>query len=488
MNTDERMFNRQFLLSNIECENLGWKFVKVAEYYLYAHPNLELTIAADDHIELFLLGYFFDYRVPERTNSDMLHSLLACRSFEDVQTATDEFSGTFVLIYKSVDTLRLFHDACGQREVFYDTTFSAFGSQPKLIEKVVTGEEWSDPQACEFYQSELFYKQRIFFADITHRSNIKRLSPNHYADLRTTSIHRFFPAKPIVKSALDDVATKAVEMLKGYLKAASLRYQLDIAVTAGYDTRVLFLASLDLPCNYYVHLNYGPDCDIDAEYGQILAKTYSKPIALKDWKIEIADSAREVHEASIDFARPRQMKYGSSDNMIIDGHLAGVYRNVFPNDEQATGAKLTHWFGFGGNPFAEAQYDIWLRKNKNLIKSLGYDYPDLLYWEGRAANWLAKRKTEAALYVESFSPFCSRAYLVLMLSAERKYRDKHLHKLYKAMIYKMSPMALKIPLNPTRSYNKARMLKRLGIYYLYIKYRGKLNLIAYLQRFKSRKK
>jgi hypothetical protein len=41
-------------------------------------------------------------------------------------------------------------------------------------------------------------------------------------------------------------------MLKEFIKAAAIRNIINMAVTGGYDSRVLFLASLDVDCKYYV--------------------------------------------------------------------------------------------------------------------------------------------------------------------------------------------------------------------------------------------
>lgn len=82
-------------------------------------------------------------------------------------------------------------------------------------------------------------------------------------------------------------------------------------------------------------------------------------------------------------------------------------------------------------------------------------------------NWEAKGKSEISLTREIYSPFCSRALLKLLLSTERKYRDRYLNTLYDAILRHMSPIALEIPINPTMKMNAIRLMTRLGIYDVY---------------------
>ncbi len=317
--------------------------------------------------ELVLLGYFFDYRIPKRTNKDILNLLLGCNSFAELLDEVDECSGRFVLIFKTELELKLIHDAGGQHEVYFDTTFSVFGSQPKLIEKVIIGEELTDPDSLEFYQSADFFKLKTFVGDSTHRANIKHLLPNHFIDIRGKSVHRFFPLIPIKKSTIREVVPKAIEMLQGFIKAAALRYPVELGVTSGYDSRILFLASRDLTFERYVNRNKEPDNPIDVKYAILLGKAHGISIEVRERGGEI-DDAREIYEASINFPRFRQLRIRPSSRMIINGHLSEIARNFFGYKKNVTGVDFTQMYLFHGSPYAAGVFDSWINTHKSLCE------------------------------------------------------------------------------------------------------------------------
>ena len=54
-------FRRQFLLSNAPVGPLAhWDRLEIGRYFLYTHPDLEVTRVADGHRTLVLLGNLFD--------------------------------------------------------------------------------------------------------------------------------------------------------------------------------------------------------------------------------------------------------------------------------------------------------------------------------------------------------------------------------------------------------------------------------------------
>jgi hypothetical protein len=255
-------------------------------------------------------------------------------------------------------------------------------------------------------------------------------------------------------------------MLKGYFKAASLRYQLEMGVTAGYDSRMLFLASLDVPCRYFVLDHWGEDCDVDVKMGVIVGKAHNRVVEVGDWQ-NSNNNDWQLHEESFDFPKRRFLSYWTSERLLINGHVNGIARGQYRAKKIRDGLTLAQFNGLDKHTYPVRLYSQWLQSLKLQIH--GYEFSDLFYWEERTAHWSAKQKTEAGLYLELYSPFTSRALLRHMLSVDKKYRDSYVHRLYLEIIRQMSPVAARIPINPTPKSLRIQRMKRLGVHYFFRK-------------------
>lgn len=473
---EDQLFNRQFLLTNRVGFGLTWKFVKISDYTLYHHPNLELTHIKTDNLELLVLGYLFDYKESQLSNYQILEYLSQAVTLNEFFHRLDSYSGQYALIYKSKTDFILLNDACAQYEVYFDTSYSAFGSQPKLLEKVIEPEQYQNNEASKFFSSTPFLSKKVFISDTTHRANIRHLMPNHCIDLNRKVVSRFFPTIPLNITNVKDSATKASQMLKGYMKAVSQRNKLAMAVTGGYDSRVLFLASLDLDCKYFVSKHKGmTDKHYDIAIPKKLTSIFNKEFEVIPDRLDDIITSDFVQEQSIDFPRVQYKSPKQFENhVIINGNISEIARNYYGDFKNIKASELAYLNGYS-HPFVENAYDNWIKSSSNLFEKLGYNLLDMFYWEEKMGNWAAKSKTEAAMDRVIYSPFCSRELLVTLLSTKRMYRDSHNNKLYNAIIRNLSPKAVGIPINPCRKQRIIRLMKGFYIYNLYraigLKYR-----------------
>ena len=71
-------FRRQFLLSRAPIELLDdWTSLSVGDFYLYAHPDLDVHEVENRNQRIVLLGSIFDAENPEKGNTDIIRDLLA---------------------------------------------------------------------------------------------------------------------------------------------------------------------------------------------------------------------------------------------------------------------------------------------------------------------------------------------------------------------------------------------------------------------------
>lgn len=467
------MYRNQFLLSKNRTFDLNWQRLTISDYYLYIHPGLEISVSQNSTMQIIILGVIFDWKNPGFSYQNICDSLLDSHSLDSLLSNIDQYSGEFAVIAEFEHDLYIFNDAGGQLEIYYTSDFECFGSQVKIIEEVSNSYDHSNVDAVEFYKSDIFKKKKIFPAFSTHRENILHLRPNHVIEVKEKRVRRFFPLITVSRENVQCVAEKSAIMIKGYLKSATFKNELALAVTAGYDSRILFLASTDLNCKYFVFQHPDMDDDhYDIAIPEKLVSNYKKKFLIIPDQNDIEPELNEEYKNSIDF--PRYLinsVHTFSEHLLINGNVSEIARNYFGYHMNATAKDLCYLSGYSDSKYVTKLYDSWLKDNKNRFKELGYNYLDMFYWEEKMGNWAAKSKTESrALGRKVFSPFNSRALLQLLLSVDRKYRDSHHNKLYDEIISYLcggKSEVIKLPINPTPKVNSIKLMKRLHVYNLY---------------------
>jgi len=475
---EKELFKKQFLLTKEKGFDLLWKECKINDYTLFYHPDLHFAFSKYEDTEIYMLGDMYDWENPVNSNQNITDSLSTAGSLEAFIESHSMYAGQFMMIYKDRDHFIILNDAASQSEVYYDTTFTSFGTQPRIIGRVTLLKTQSSEEAAMFYSSPAFLSRKLFVGSSTHMENIKHLLPNHYIDLNNKLVKRFFPVSPVKPLSINNAAEIAGKMLKGYIQAIAVRSNIALAVTGGYDSRVLFLSSLGVKCKYFVskHRNMRDD-HYDITIPQKITKIHGKEFLVISDSQEGHFIANPEYEQSIDFPRNHAKGgRGFEDCIYINGNISEVARNYYGYFKKLSAGDLAYLSGYKGLTFASMEYQKWLDSSSVLFSEMGYDIQDMFYWEEKMGIWGAKSKTEMnQLGMSIFSPFCSREFLKILLSTPRKDRDSQHNKLYDIIIKKLSPEVSRIPINPCRRQNMIRIMKTLHVYNLYrtlgLKYR-----------------
>ena len=467
---NKQLFRGQFLLAKENTFSLEWPHANIGEFNLFYHPALNYTTARNKDIELHLLGDMYDWEVPSLSNGQILTRLAEKTTFEESLNAHSKFAGQFVLIYKNKDKLYVLNDACAQNEIYFDTSFTAFASQTKLLGRIIELEPYEEDYAQKFFQSPSFLSKKVFVGFSSHMKNVKHLLPNHYIDVTNNNVERFFPSMIRQPLSINDAALKAGDMIKGFIKAVSYRDKIALAVTGGYDSRVLFLASFDVDCRYFVsRRNNMSDRHHDIIIPQKLTKLFGKEFSIIPDIHKSQIKMEDDYVNSVDFPRRReQASRYFKNHTYLNGNISEIARNYYGYHKHVSPEDLAALSGYANERFVIKEYKKWLDASSKVFSRYGYNILDMFYWENRMGTWLAKAKTEeTALGRKMFSPFCSRELLLTLLATPRKYRDSHRNRLYDQIIKSLSPKSFKIPINPDRKQNMIRLLKKMRIYNLY---------------------
>lgn len=164
------MNNKQFLLTNNKKYFSNLKEIQsIGDFSLYVGKDSEYCCVKNGDNEIHLLGVMYDWEMPSLSNAQILENISHNQTLDAILESTDRYCGHFVLIIKIGSQIFIVNDAAAQKEVYYDSEFTTFGSQPKLLGLATNLIDHTDEDAIEFYDSELFKRESLFIGETTHK-------------------------------------------------------------------------------------------------------------------------------------------------------------------------------------------------------------------------------------------------------------------------------------------------------------------------------
>lgn len=480
MNNSKLLFRRQFFLGEEFLENYNdWKYFKIKENLnLYAHPELDVSqyTLSDKSITITLIGFMIDPYYPLRNNYEILEKISQnVSSFEQVQKQTFHLSGRWAIIYNSKDETKVFHDPCGMRQVFYTQVNNKIhcGSQPSILNEVLKLEIDNDPMLIDFLKSDQFkLSESAWIGDGSIYKDVKHLLPNHYLDIRNKQVKRFWVSEEIAShNNLDYVATEVARLLKGSIESLNGRYKTMLAVTAGWDSRVLLAASKDVKdkTNYYVSThNVLKPAHMDIEIPRKLSNKLDLNLETIDNISILENDFIEILKNNVTQARllPKTLTiqyilYNIDNNYVnINGNGSEIARSFYGDiDNNIVDTKyITNLLGYKNCTYVEQSIEQWLISAKDFLKDSIFSLMDLFYWEQRMGNWGTMYQAEQDIAIEEFSPFNNRKVLMLLMSVDKKYRKQPDYIVYKEIINILWKEALSEPINPLKFKDKIKKI------------------------------
>lgn len=467
------LYRRQFLLAIEPVQELdGWLCLAAGPYFLYVHPDLEVTHVSIESRSLYLLGYMLDFKDKKKTNRDILNDIAS--NSHDIESLFDvikPYAGSYVLMCICTDSFHVVQDALGIREVYYCTVPNRVvcGSQPNLLESL-SRPKLGTTQDCnilDFYKSEMksVRSGRLWVGEETYFTNVKHLIPNHYLDVGSSTVKRYWPNKILSGISMATAAQLCSEYLSGVLKAVAQRNKIMMAVTAGYDSRSLLAASRDIRDKVYYFINMqspltekSPDIRIPKQ----IFKDIGIPFHVHEVCSEVDPMFRKIFLNNVfmssDLLLPTIYnvyfkKHQDKINLLGVGEIGREYYGKAPHN--VSGYYLARCLKYKASAYATEQCEKWLREAKGIAEYYGVDLMKLFLWEGLLANWGVVGNSESDIAIEEFDPYDSHYVYEIMLSVNPKEGN-----LFEAMLDYMWPELKRYPINPTvtiRDWLKARL-------------------------------
>ncbi len=495
---EKLLFRRQFILGPHFPEAVpSWKRLTVRpSMCLSVHPDLNTSMVTYENKTITLLGYILDPGKPEANDSDILHSLIrqlsSCNALETFFKCTYGLGGRWILIVDDGREIILFNDPMGLRQVFFTkisfTKDIWCASQPGIIAEVL--HLGMDPDAVtEYINSDVYKKweEYLWPGDSTPYKEISHLLPNHWLRLTTGRCYRYWPDSKLEKVSLEEAVEKNSRILKGLMKSASNRFELALAITAGWDTRLILASLKEISDTIYYftisHKDNAPDTTIPP---MLLSKFGLKHTTVK-YPSRMDDEFENIYKRNVTTAHDwwgnmAQALYNvyPQDRVCIKGNAAEITRVRFrvPKGGGVTAKSLARFTSFQysdemeKNPFVMRFWEKWLSQ---LGETYNVHILDLFYWEHWAGNFAAMTQSEADIVQEVFTPYNCRRLLMNMLAVDERYRDHDVPILYRELIFNLWPELLTVAVNPgsrgwpgmsTRALFTKKVLMKAHLYHL----------------------
>lgn len=467
-------FRRQFILGSDYISTFeDWNKLKISEkLYLSSQKDLEVTHVNLKDRSLTLIGFIIDPFRPNDSNFDIVKRIIeSSNCFEDILSNSYPYSGRWVMVYNSDSESKVFHDPCGMRQVYYLRDYDNIwcASQPSLLNNVFNVELNNNESIREYIESDAFKKnENAWFGDETIYREIKKLLPNRYLDLETNDVKRFWQDEEIY-SDVDTISKNASKILEGSIQAISNRHKLMLAVTAGWDSRVLLAASKNFKNNifYYVStMNILKQNHMDIRIPKRLARKLDIDITIADNLKPLTKELNKMIKRNVTFGRtelPKSLTIqyhfeNNQDKINIGGNASEIMRMFYGDDhpEDLDGRYLAEKVGLSSYKYIINTLDDWVQDARELDNKI--DIMDLFYWEQRMGNWGTLYQAEQDIAIEEFCPFNNRKLIMLMLKADKKYRSAPKYILYNKIIENLWDEVLTEPINPLTIKGKVRSI------------------------------
>jgi hypothetical protein len=429
---------------------------------LTTHPNLHICHRRQGANWIALIGFILDPENPHASDEAIVEQLLlSLGRFSEFLDHLDRFGGRWALVACDGATTKLFHDACGGRQIFYSASHLPrwCATQPELIGDVLQLQ--IDEEAEDFITLQLVRgdPEAWWPGDRCAYADIRRLLPNHYLDLETGHAHRYWPRKDRTPISFAEGLDSVGRTLQGTMTAAATRFNLSLNLSAGYDSRCILAASRGivdrLAINTIVELQGRQHIAVDAIVAGRLVARLDRKLDLVQERPNIDRSFLALYLASSKF--PHMWHYPeahafyqlySNQKVLVTGHLSEIgrcfYGQAITTDLREAGKTLARLTKMGWQPFAIRHFQEWYDR---LGDKKGFSALDLFYWEQRAGSYLAEAHCELGMGTKDIlMPFNCRDALADMLRVDELKRCRP-YRFHRQLVATMWPELLAEPVN-----------------------------------------
>ncbi|MGV0379124.1 hypothetical protein [Corynebacterium lehmanniae] len=349
---------------------------------------------------------------------------------EDFEAALEHLAGRYMLFVCYGDSTYVYHDAMGNRTVYYSEETRTVASHLKLI---------AEADDREYQRLPGSFKALRWAADYTPFRNLKILLPNFRLRIEDLEIDRYYPLRENRytdlprEDRLELIETKFANIFDSYVRDG---WQFAISISGGFDSRFILAMMKD----------YWPD-SVSYTYG---LDGHRKRNRTKYFQDTMRNDFATVRELTKDLPLKERVMIDrdQSNSPDVDKKFqATIKQNTVGSHGYALVPRYAEifagqrWLSVRGNAveivrkvsLPDLTFDqLSSRSRKNIgfdptdrLRELGYERAPkafsragLTHWELQNGKWLSEIQNEQDVAFETLVPMASRDVLELMDSFE----------------------------------------------------------------------
>lgn len=394
----------------------NWKVYGFSDIKVLCHPELDVNLASHANGNVIVIGTFFN-PIDKIFCSRQIANELASIEFDSdlFFEALKPLSGRFVVFKKSKTGWIALPDAFGSKQRFFSARNNGIiSSHCNLLAQLTNESIFNLSTALILHEHYRRRDVKYLPGLITEYEDIYYCPSNHYIEINTSKIKRFWPNKNIKHNDIAIVDNVFIRYLDGYSDYIKESFDFELfGLTGGLDSRTLLSCllakdvsinsftifrgdqggnnrkDLNVACKISQHLNFDHQI-IDASQQSTKYKNYFSSIrnALRDSSGFHRMNASYASALLYDAYKDRVASGKSNYSRGFGGELLrGFYHGTKHSITQATSDQLALAYGLlSGSQVVKNCFS-------HFIESLEYDLlydvdiNDIFYAEHRMSSW-----------------------------------------------------------------------------------------------------
>lgn len=480
LNEKQLLFRRQFIAAKKSVAvPSDWTVTLFKDLYVHAHPELSVSTAAENRLNILILGEIYDPHNIEYENEDIAKNLAAnINGFSDFETKIKSLGGRWVCFVSIGDESRVYPDAMSMHTIYYtDNRIHkknfCMGTQPGIL-----------AEYCGIKKDEKIIQKYDEYSwigwwpgELTPYEHVKKLLANHYIDLNQLAVYRFWPTENIASVSLSEAARRIAELTRLTIAAIARRSPVYISLTAGWDSRMLFACcDFNNPGIHFLNRRF-PLMDYhDISIPEQLvkqAKSKLKILRIDDRDLEGIDvldfykrntGYMMWHEMSLIHSANKQL---TDDFVILAGHGGESFRHVIGgakfqtmhNEGKLIPSHFADFAGFSKITPAVEELSRWC--DSSLPADTNIYPPVLVDNEYLTGNWVTPLCTAANTFNSTFTPFNSLELFEIGFGVDIKHRMAP-NALSREICLAATPWVLDYPVNTSFRTELRQLFRKAG--------------------------
>lgn len=423
----------QALLSNKQIKApSGYREIQISDTYIYFDPLFEQIPVVTQNGELIgvIIGFPYDTKSDCFIKSKYNEIIVDDYIFPDnIDLIVKYIAGSYILLLKSLHELRLYLDHGGSIPIVYCSDYGVAASSASLI---LDDLDYASRFNSALYENlvSLEHAGGWISGTLTAHNGVRRLLPNHYLNLSTWVAKRYWPTPADLVNEENSAAAAPIicRSLAGFVGAAFKQFRTSATLTAGYDSRMILMASREareIASFFTVAVSDGK---IDVDVARDLTDRFGishktiEPTVSSSEEAEIWDRATGHCVNESNRSSYRTLDRLSDVDFILTGMFGEIgrcrlYRQDYYNindkhiDESFVISRLTlPQFEPLNNNIKEWLNTLDGISNANVL--------DLAFWELKFGSWAMGQRPIQNSVKYALHPFTQRNILQLFLSLD----------------------------------------------------------------------